>query len=120
MESGMEHLEKDLEKFDRILLFPEEGSADIVEDFLNSGALKKTLKKVLVLSGADISWEEKKDCRFRRISKEEQEALEQLYRTYEFSDHFQVISERLQCANLMNYVKTGLITMDDFFEALLH
>ena len=119
METEIERLQKDLEKFDRIFLFSRKSSPNVRGEFCKSRALRETTKKILILSCADISDVKCKNCEFRRISGEERDTLEQLYRTYEFSNRFQVISDGLQCGSLMNYVKTGLITMEEFFEALL-
>ena len=72
-----------------------------------------------MLSSADPFREKEKNYGFRRISDREREELEQLYRTYEFSNRFQVVSDHFQWGSLMNYVKTGMVTMEEFFEALL-
>ncbi len=119
MRTEIERLKKDLEKFDQILLFSGEMQEKIMKDFCSSQALKKTEKKVLMLSSADPFREKEKNYGFRRISDREREELEQLYRTYEFSNRFQVVSDHFQWGSLMNYVKTGMVTMEEFFEALL-
>lgn len=42
-----------------------------------------------------------------------------LWRTYEFSDRFTVISEDSHLGSMLNYVETGLISWDEYFDALL-
>lgn len=59
MESGIERLQRDLETFDRIFLFPDKGPVNMAEEFSKSRVMKRTQKKVLVLSRADISGRQK-------------------------------------------------------------
>ncbi len=42
-----------------------------------------------------------------------------LWRTYEFSDRFTVITDDSHFGNMFNYVENGIVSMDDLFSALL-
>ena len=59
------------------------------------------------------------DIFFKHISFEEMEEILNLYRMYEFSDKITVLSEDIQYANMINYVKAGLLTPEEMVEALL-
>lgn len=115
----IEDISEYLKKYDRILLL-----IDIdITSFCKSEALKNTTKKVLILSNADIDHTNHmnhSNCAYRRLTGEELEALQRMYNMYEFSDRFQVLSDSPQYGGLLNYVKTGLMTEEDVFQALLY
>lgn len=55
------------------------------------------------------------------LTKKEAQQLVDLYLTYEFSDQFLLISrETTNYASLFHLVDTGILTMEEAFEALLH
>lgn len=54
-----------------------------------------------------------------RISEAEQESLRNLYHLYDFSDKFRLLAEEPYYGSVMNYVKTGVLTETEAFEALL-
>lgn len=92
-----------LEVYDVILLIGTWGSGDgdLAGRLLNSQALQRSEKKVLVLPAGKY-----KD-------------FVELYYTYEFSDRIRVIGENCQHGNLMNYVAHGLLTEQEMFESIL-
>lgn len=45
--------------------------------------------------------------------------IKKLYHTYQFSDRFQVISDETMYGTIFNYVDTGILTMEEAFDALL-
>ena len=55
----------------------------------------------------------------RQISEEEYRRLWDLYFLYECSDRFQVLADRGMYGSLLNYVDTGLLTVEEAAEALL-
>lgn len=56
----------------------------------------------------------------KRISKENTEKLIRLYYMYEFTDNFYVITDNNgSVPNIFNYVKTGLLTLQEAWQALL-
>lgn len=119
MKKVAEKLNGALEEFDCLIFFPDAGSGDLLDGFCGSEALRQTAKRVLILSDADISGRCCGSYEYCRLSAGEQEALKSLYLTYEFSDRFLMIADYPKCGGLLNYVKTGVLTMEEAFEAIL-
>lgn len=118
----IKNIKETLEKFDLVLMIKDGSgvSENLTRDICNSQALNETSKRVLILSGVDISDTENHSYYFRRIHRREQEIIEQIYSMYEFSDRFKIISESQQYGSILNYVKSGLLTMEEVFRALLN
>lgn len=118
----IKNIKETLEKFDMVLMIKDGSgvSENLTRDICNSQALNETSKRVLILSGVDISDTENHSYYFRRIHRREQEIIEQIYSMYEFSDRFKIISESQQYGSILNYVKSGLLTMEEVFRALLN
>lgn len=118
----IKNIKETLEKFDMVLMIKDGSgvSENLTRDICNSQALNETSKRVLILSGVDISDTENHSYYFRRIYRREQEIIEQIYSMYEFSDRFKIISESQQYGSILNYVKSGLLTMEEVFRALLN
>lgn len=116
-----EDIAGDLKKFDSVLMIVDgDGDAEgLSQIFCKSKALEKTSKKVLILSAADIALAGHDGCEYRRINDEDQSAILQLYAMYDFSNRFQVLSDNSQYGGLLNYVKTGLMTIEEVFRAIL-
>ena len=92
-------LEADLEEFDRIILVDmERTDQKVLEDFYESEAFKKTRSRILILS--------------------EEEFLT-LYRMYEFSNKVFLFSQEDSFGGLYNYVKTGILTVEEAISAFL-
>ena len=113
-------VEKDLNLYDKIFLFD---TADrkifaCLSDFCNSGQMRETPKKVLVMGVGEIS-QTAKDC-YRSVTKQQFEDLLNIYDTYEFSNKFQYIGGQVQYGSMFNYVETGLLTVGEMFEAMLY
>lgn len=112
-------VERDLKLYDKIFLFD---TADkkvfaCMSYFCNSGQMRETPKKVLVMGVGNIS-RAAKDC-YRPVTKQQFEDLLDIYDMYEFSNKFQYIGRQVQYGSLFNYVKTGLLTVGEMFEAML-
>lgn len=114
-----------LEEFDFLLFFPDAGSGNLLDEFCGSEAFRKTSKRVLILSDADIPNRHRSFCEYcgshgyHLLSASEQEDLKHLYLTYEFSDRFLMLTDHPQCGGLLNYVRTGFLTMEEALEAIL-
>ncbi len=141
----LEELEQDIEKYDKIILVWEKGAAARrwLEAFYKSEAVKQTKKKILVLSVIDMPEKSKKqgkaegfscldksngsfshtffpNLNFQTISEEKAAELSKLHHMYEFSDRFLSIPETDTYGGLFNFVDTGLLQMNEVWEALLH
>lgn len=111
-------LQKLLEEYDRIFLIPEESGLEksTVVHMLKIGARKNKMDRILIFS----SKEEYGDLgfAFKKITREFQNNLYQLYHMYEFSERFQIISKEKNIGGLWNLVDTDLLSWDEMTEAL--
>lgn len=133
-------LKSDLEGYDRVYLIREDEASGekLLEDFLGSRALRESKRKVLVMAvapqerireksgrnmpasaiiGVENGMEGRVEC--RRITEENARFLLSLYHMYEFSDRFRLISTRERCGSLFQFSETGLLSMEEVWEALL-
>lgn len=117
----VKRLERDLENFDFVLFFS--GRKAFAEEWAGCIAeavrLKDSLKKIRILSDSDILLKGGCNCAYRRVDKEEKEALERLYFMYDFSDRFFMLSDSRQYGGLSNYIETGLIAREEILQILL-
>lgn len=109
-----------LQKFDLVLLIMNGSGAaeNLAKNFLESDALQKTEKRVLVLSDQNISYRNTQH-QYSRLNTEDLDALRNIYLMYDFSDHFRVLSDSPQYGGLLDFVKTGILTMEDIFHTVL-
>lgn len=125
-----EYISTLLQKFDLVLLVMNgSGIAEnLTENFLDSEALRNAEKTVLVLSdrnisNQNISYKNISDTNTRhqycRLDTAELEAVRSIYFLYDFSDHFRILSDNRQYGGLLDYVKTGIMTMEDVFQTIL-
>lgn len=114
----VEDISRDLEKFDRILLLSGNKSEELLKTFFESDVLRERNRKILILSTLNRLDTQNGTCEYHRISKEEQEILISLYNMYDFSDRFLLISDNPQYGSLLNYVKTGIMTMEEVFRVV--
>lgn len=113
-------LETNLNVYDKIIFIVNssiEGN-DLFSGFINSDAIKKNKKKIMIMSSE--SSEESENYAYYKLSKAEEERLMKLYLTYEFSDRFQMLAHDNNFGNIFNYVKTGVMTLEEVFEAILY
>lgn len=109
-----------LQKFDLVLLIMNgsDVTQNLTENFLKSEALQKATRKVLVLSDQNLPYTNTHN-QYYQLNQEELDAIRKMYFMYDFSDHFRVLSDSRQYGGLMNYVKTGDMTMEDVFQTFL-
>lgn len=105
-------IQKDLERFDRILLIT---GMDI-------GAFPAVLdaKNILILSVGAVSMESNPQIAHRQITAEQQAELLKTYHMYEFSDRFRVVSRDSRFGSIWNYVDAGILTEQEALEAIVH
>lgn len=107
--------EKALTEFDKVLVFLPECGASLVKHFLKSDAYVKQCCCVRVYIPEVLGGAPQEGIRI--ISEQELEEILNLFRLYEFTDNLQVIGESQNFGGLLNYVKTGVLTEMEFFEA---
>lgn len=78
---------------------------------------RNQLEYVLVWCDKDLKLE---DERLTFLSQFLMDKLLEIYRLYDFSDKITVVSESNQYGTLLNYVKTGILTMEEMVDALLY
>lgn len=117
-------LERDIADFSKIILVhgqrAEEGLGDALDGY---EAVRKTDRKVLILSGGKKRWNCCKEGRgsiiWRCLTDREMQDILKLYYLYEFSDRVVLFSQESIFGGLLNYVDTGILTMDELVRALL-
>lgn len=64
------------------------------------------------------------DCISRSVGiildKDDLKNIEKYYYLYEYSDDITVITDNPQYPNMINYVKTGILTEEEMIQALLY
>ena len=98
-----------------VLVMEDDGVNGIADRMSHSKAASQTQKRVLFLSSQDAGQSEN----YSKISNDEVSALLEIYRMYDFSDHFCVLSRSKRYGGLFNYVDTGQLTEEELFEAVL-
>lgn len=116
-----QRMERDLKKFDMIFAILRGGliKEDWGNDFSRLLMKKCETKRMLVLSDLDIISENCAGYEWRKLEIAEIHILKNLYRMYDFSDQFFIISEESQYGSLLNYVKTGFLTMEEVLQAFI-
>ena len=114
----IKEIEKNIEKYDSILIFDSHNKSieNLLMQFTKSKALHNIEKKVIIYGYL----EDVQNDQYRVITKSEYEDSVNLYHMYEFSDKFKVISDSIQYGSMLNYLSTGVISQEEYFEALLH
>lgn len=123
----LENLKSDLQKYDKIFLVL--GEEKTVPPFLTafcSVILAESKEKVLVLSAFHMENEEEYLAIFRKITGKDALNLSRLYRMYEFSDRFFILSPDktfggiFKFGGIFNFLETGLLDRGEVFRALLY
>ena len=110
-------LEKDLEQYDDIYLVGK--GIDLSKVANAEGRVGRRLMfyipEELFGNGADAGVRS-----FRMISSEEEAAALEIYRMYEFSDKFHLLSDDdTNYGCIHNYVRSGVLTEEEAYEAML-
>lgn len=116
---ALQTLARLLEENKKVLLVPSERS-DAKKVSRLSSIYKSLVEENNVLILMDMQPFNKQSNRVCMISTQEAEFFRRLYKTYEFSNQFFVLSSPdTNCGNLLNYVKNGLLTEEECFLAFL-
>lgn len=105
-------LEKMIQDYDMVLFIPY-GIRHFSDD------IPPTSKKVLLIITEPYEALEK-DFAVEMVSKAEAEELLNFYHMYEFTDNFLVLAENHVCsASIFYFVKTGILTAEEAWQALI-
>lgn len=109
-----------MQEFDFVLLIINDNGAaiNLTENFLASETLQKEAKKILVLSDQNVPYANTHH-QYYQLNAEELDAIRRIYFMYDFSDHFRILSDSQQYGGLLDYVKTGIMTMEEVFQTVL-
>lgn len=122
-EGGMSEIkkwEKYLEEYSSIIIF-DDRNEDISKYklvFLENKLEACVQKQILIMGLKDDVSASKKE--YQVITEQEYNLILRLYRMYEFTDKLRVIALSPQFGSMFNYLSTGIITQEEYFEALLH
>lgn len=115
-ENCIQFLEEAILKYDKILLFDRD---ELILNILNVKTLTVIYKRILILSIKQMA-AEFENITFREITEDEKEQILKLYFTYEFSDKFLFISRKnSNYGGVFHFVDTGILNMEEAFEALI-
>lgn len=108
-----QELEEKLNKGFRIILF-DYCDQELLKKLFNSKKSKQI--DLEIWSSINVS-----NCDLIKIlsNKDMAELIEQ-YCLYEFTDQIRVVSKSSQYGSMLNYLSTGIMTEEEYFEALLH
>ena len=118
-------LEQNIAEFNKVILVhgqrEEEGLANALYGY---EAAKKIDTKVLILSSGrnccKCCKEDTSGITWRYITDSEMQDILKLYYLYDFSDRIALFSQESIFGGLLNFVDTGILTMDELARALLH
>lgn len=113
-------LEKYLLKYDKIFIFEstDEISTQLLEKFCSFLKYNKFEKKIFIMS--TFGYEKPEGFDFIRISDTQYNLICKMYYMYEFSGRMHIINKNYSFGSLFNYIKTGVLTEEEMFEAMLY
>ena len=117
-------LEQDIAEFNKIILVHGQRAGEGLANALYGyEAIKKIDRKVLILSSGKNRWECCKEgtgsITWRYMTDREIQDILKLYYLYEFSDRVVLFSQESIFGGLLNFVDTGILTMNELVRALL-
>jgi len=110
-------LEKDLMQYDSVLLCIPNDVDSVLERLFDLSIFKQSEAnfKVYIPSSFDMYVKEN----VRVVSGQEMNIILEYYRMYEFTDRLKILGENKQFGGLVNYLKNGILTEEEVFEAIL-
>ncbi len=110
------YIERMIQEYDMVIL----ASEGFCETFkrIDFGKVSQMCRRILILSAQQLDIREEQVI-FRQIDPEQAERLCQLYHTYEFADNFILTEDNPAYATILNYVRTGILTGEEAWQALL-
>ena len=111
-------LEKCLESNDLVILVDIEGANILVEILCHSKVIKNTSKKLAIVSCVNYPLKSGNHD-YITVTETVMKRLLDIYRCYEPSDKLVLLSDSRNYGNTWNYVNTGIISIEDVFEAML-
>lgn len=107
-----------LDQQDMVILIDTLSAIPLTNMLCSSEALARTARKVVVISTA-IFLRKPGNHTYRTVTEGEMRVLLGVYRSYEPSDHLLLLSDNRIYGSLWNYVKSGLLSSEEMFDAML-
>lgn len=110
------YIERINREYDKVFLISEEFCEELKwNDFAQENFMNQ---KILILSTKLLNIKGKQVI-FEQIDEGRARELYTLYHTYEFADNFILLEENSTFATIFNYVRTGILTPEEAWQALL-
>lgn len=113
-----EELEQYLDTKDIVILVDISGAKPMTDMLCASDAVSGTEKKLVIISTANYAKKPGNHI-YRTVAEEEMKVLLDIYRSYEVSDHLVLLSDSRVYGSIWNYVRNGLLSIDDMFDVML-
>ncbi len=117
-EEIISQLEDCLEKSDLVVLVDLKRAQSLTDTLCMSKALKDTTKKITIISCADFALELPKHT-YINPEEDKMQVLLDLYRCYDASDKLILFADDCNYPTMYNYVKGGLLSIDDMLRIML-
>ncbi len=115
---SIKEVEDILAGFDLVLIAEDERSLEIARMIADSGMLDSTQKNLAFLTIMPFDVPVGRHM-VRHVSEYEMKTIMDIFRTYEASDKFVLLSESNTYGGLWNYVKSGVLSREEALRALL-
>lgn len=110
-------LENDIKIYEKIFVISG-NCGEIISKFFKAVSCLERKIKIYLLDSSTIAIPE--NCEYQLMSVIYMDEFLKLYNMYEFSNRVQLISLSSQYASMFNYLSSGILTEDEFIEALLY
>ncbi len=117
---NIKKLKKILQEYDKILFITYRTESFLQSISKENKQNKKINIKILLIIPEHLETPVfESDIYYEIISEKDAQDLAYLYHTYEFSDHFVMPEENQPVASVFNLVRSGLLTLEEAWQALL-
>lgn len=115
----LENIDKYISEFEHVIIFDtrDQGIKKLVDLLFSSEILKYGSKRILII-GVDNFYID--NSSYMAITENEYRIIQNYFNMYEFSDRLCIVSPTSQYGSMLNYLYTGLITEEEYLEALLY
>lgn len=113
------YIEKTLNENDKVLIFDDRNEKLNTTKNKLLARLDSLSDKNTLVVGMKKAYA--KTCRhYRQILESDYNFILELFRTYEFTDALRIISPCAQHGSMLNYINMGVLSEDEYIEALLY
>lgn len=108
-----------INKYKKIIVFDDRQSdiAKLKDDLFYSTIIENVHKNNLFIGTKNVS--DLRNVTYVDISDDEMGELLSIYRLYEYTDKIRLVSSDNQYGTMINYLSVGIMTKEEYFNALL-